>query len=78
MVSSENPGISFGEVGKALGAKWAEADEKTKKARGGRPPAPAAPRGGATRRAGPARGLLAAAQAPRPPAQCHLPGARVG
>ena len=33
VVSAENPGISFGEVGKQLGARWAEVDEKTKKAR---------------------------------------------
>ena len=33
IVTAENPGISFGEVGKQLGAKWAEADDKTKKVR---------------------------------------------
>ena len=33
MVKEENPGITFGEIGKKLGAKWAEVDEKTKKAR---------------------------------------------
>ena len=33
VVNEENPGITFGEVGKMLGAKWSEDDEKTKKAR---------------------------------------------
>jgi hypothetical protein len=33
VVKEENPGITFGEIGKKLGAKWAEVDEKTKKAR---------------------------------------------
>ena len=32
VVQEENPGVTFGEVGKLLGAKWQEADEKTKKA----------------------------------------------
>ena len=31
MVKDENPEASFGEIGKILGAKWGEADEKTKK-----------------------------------------------
>lgn len=30
MVKDENPEAGFGEIGKLLGAKWAEADEKTK------------------------------------------------
>ena len=38
VVQEENPGVSFGEVGKLLGAKWQEADEKTKKV-GAQPPA---------------------------------------
>jgi hypothetical protein len=33
VVKEENPSISFGEIGKTLGAKWADADEKTKKVR---------------------------------------------
>jgi hypothetical protein len=33
VVKEENPGISFGEIGKVLGSKWSEADEPTKKAR---------------------------------------------
>jgi hypothetical protein len=31
VIKAENPSITFGETGKALGAKWAEADEPTKK-----------------------------------------------
>jgi hypothetical protein len=44
VVNAENPGITFGEVGKMLGQKWAEADEKTKQARAGRRRGGARPR----------------------------------
>ena len=79
MVSAENPGISFGEVGKQLGARWAEADEKTKKARGGRARPPL--RCGASVRRGVPGPLAArplAAKASRCVACRALPGARVG
>jgi hypothetical protein len=33
VVMEENPSAGFGEVGKILGAKWKECDEKTKKVR---------------------------------------------
>jgi hypothetical protein len=55
VVSAENPGISFGEVGKQLGARWAEVDEKTKKARARGPGSGPASRGGSYKGAGPAR-----------------------
>jgi hypothetical protein len=81
VVSTENPGISFGEVGKQLGARWAEADEKTKKARAraARTHAPATPRDGATARPGPARGSARAARHPAAAWACSPgSGTRVG
>jgi hypothetical protein len=61
VVKEENPGVTFGEVGKLLGAKWQEADEKTKKVRAQLP-------------AGAAGGAGSTA-APAPPGVCASMGA---